>query len=103
MTASGGHGLIVSPQLSSLRTLVPDPSTSRSQMRGGHVILLNPEGSGYYEATKGQALKALRAYPGGLQAGGGTRPESYFLCIITMVFPFASSVPYAGRTADLPP
>ena len=45
-------------------------------IRGGHVILLNPEGSGYYEATKGQALKALRAYPGGLQAGGGICPEN---------------------------
>lgn len=38
---------------------------------GGHVILLNPPASEYYEATKQQALAALRAYPGGLQAGGG--------------------------------
>ena len=43
-------------------------------IRGGHVILLNPEGSSYYPATKEQALKALRAYPGGLQAGGGIHP-----------------------------
>ena len=38
---------------------------------GGHVIMLNPAGSEYYEATKAQALSALEAYPGGLMAGGG--------------------------------
>ncbi len=38
---------------------------------GGHIILLNPVTSEYYEATKQQALKALRAYPGGMQIGGG--------------------------------
>ncbi len=40
-------------------------------LSGGHVILLNPEGSEFYGATKAQALEALAAYPGGLQAGGG--------------------------------
>ncbi len=40
-------------------------------IRGGHVILLNAVTSEYYEATKKQALEALRAYPGGLQVGGG--------------------------------
>lgn len=43
---------------------------------GGHVILLNPPSSSYYEETKKQALAALRAYPGGLQAGGGITPEN---------------------------
>lgn len=43
---------------------------------GGHVIMLNPEGSKFYEATKNQALAALRAYPGGLQAGGGITPDN---------------------------
>lgn len=44
----------------------------RSQgIRGGHVILLNPESSPYYSQTKRQALDALKAYPGGLMAGGG--------------------------------
>ena len=38
---------------------------------GGHIILLNPAGSEYYEVTKEQAMKALRVYPGGLQVGGG--------------------------------
>lgn len=41
------------------------------KISGGHVILLNAADSEYYEATKEQALQALRAYPGGLQAGGG--------------------------------
>ena len=34
-------------------------------LKGGHVILLNGADSPYYEATKAQALKALKAYPGG--------------------------------------
>lgn len=48
----------------------------RQGIRGGHVILLNPAGSAYYEATKEQALKALKAYAGGLQVGGGITPEN---------------------------
>lgn len=43
----------------------------RDGIRGGHIILLNPASSPYYEATREQALLALRAYPGGMQAGGG--------------------------------
>lgn len=38
---------------------------------GGHIILLNPEQSEYYGATREQALFALHEYPGGLQIGGG--------------------------------
>lgn len=45
-------------------------------LRGGHIILLNPESSDYYEATKEQARKALGAYPGGLQIGGGIRDDN---------------------------
>ena len=45
-------------------------------LRGGHIILLNPESSPYYQETKRQALAALRAYPGGLQVGGGICPEN---------------------------
>ena len=40
-------------------------------LRGGHVILLNGKNSEYYEATKAEGIKALNAYPGGLQIGGG--------------------------------
>lgn len=43
---------------------------------GGHIILLNPASSPYYEETKRQALSALSAYPQGLQAGGGITPEN---------------------------
>lgn len=45
-------------------------------LKGGHVILLNPPSSQYYEQTKVQALKALEAYPGGLQIGGGITSEN---------------------------
>ena len=45
-------------------------------IRGGHVILLNPATSAYYEETKRQALEALRVYPGGLQIGGGIHAEN---------------------------
>ncbi len=48
----------------------------KAGLKGGHVILLNPVSSPYYEATKAQALGALAAYPGGLQAGGGITPEN---------------------------
>ena len=46
------------------------------QIRNGHIILLNPVTSAHYEETKRQALAALRAYPGGLQAGGGITPDN---------------------------
>lgn len=48
----------------------------RDGLAGGHVILLNPASSGYFEATKRQALHALGAYPGGLQIGGGITAEN---------------------------
>ena len=40
-------------------------------LSGGHIILLNPKDSEYYEADVKQAELALKAYPGGLQIGGG--------------------------------
>ncbi len=46
------------------------------QLEGGHVIMLNHRGSEYYEATREQALEALKAYPGGLMAGGGITPDN---------------------------
>ena len=50
-------------------------------LKGGHIILLNPPASEYYERTKAQALGALASYPGGLQIGGGVTPfnAEYFL------------------------
>ena len=45
---------------------------------GGHIILLNPASSSYYEETKRQALSALSAYPGGLQVGGRKRTAISF-------------------------
>ena len=48
----------------------------RDGLQGGHIILLNPAGSEYYEATKEQAIKALRAYPGGMQIGGGITADN---------------------------
>ena len=43
---------------------------------GGHIILLNSKTSEYYEATKQQAMLALRAYPNGLQIGGGITADN---------------------------
>lgn len=40
-------------------------------LAGGHVIMLNPRGSQYYEVSRAQVMAALAAYPKGLQAGGG--------------------------------
>ena len=45
-------------------------------LKGGHIILLNPAGSDYYEATRKQALSALAVYPGGMQIGGGITAEN---------------------------
>ena len=45
-------------------------------LKGGHIILLNPASSEYYEATRAQAMEALRAYPNGMQIGGGINPDN---------------------------
>ena len=45
-------------------------------LEGGHIILLNPAGSQYYEEDVRQACLALSAYPGGLQIGGGMTAEN---------------------------
>jgi phosphoribosylformimino-5-aminoimidazole carboxamide ribotide isomerase len=44
--------------------------------KGGHIILLNPVSSPYYEETRRQALLALSRYPGGLQLGGGVNEKN---------------------------
>ncbi|MBR1853445.1 MAG: phosphoribosylformimino-5-aminoimidazole carboxamide ribotide isomerase [Lachnospiraceae bacterium] len=48
----------------------------KSGLKGGHIILLNGVDSPYYEATRQQALLALRQYPRGLQVGGGITPDN---------------------------
>lgn len=48
----------------------------RDGLKGGHIILLNPEGSEYYEADCEQAFSALDVYPGGLQIGGGINADN---------------------------
>ena len=45
-------------------------------LEGGHIILLNPQTSEYYEETKRQAFAALEAAPGCWQIGGGIRAEN---------------------------
>ena len=45
-------------------------------LEGGHIILLNAKDSPYFEATRTQALQALKSYPGGLQIGGGITAEN---------------------------
>jgi phosphoribosylformimino-5-aminoimidazole carboxamide ribotide isomerase len=46
----------------------------RDGLRGGHVILLNPPSSPWYEQTRAQAEGALKACPGDLMVGGGVNP-----------------------------
>lgn len=47
------------------------------ELPGGHVILLNPvQDAEQYAADRLQALAALRAFPGGMQVGGGITPET---------------------------
>lgn len=48
----------------------------RDGLIGGHIILLNSKESEYYEATKAQAVLALRTYPEGMQIGGGITADN---------------------------
>ncbi len=50
-------------------------------LKGGHIILLNPSGTDYYELDCIEAQKALKVYPNGLQIGGGITDKnaSFFL------------------------
>lgn len=47
-----------------------------SGLKGGHIILLNPVASPYYQEDLEQAFKALLEYPNGLQIGGGITAEN---------------------------
>ncbi len=43
---------------------------------GGHIAILNRAGTKEYEASEREAFKALNAFRGGMQAGGGITAES---------------------------
>ena len=45
-------------------------------LTGGHIILLNPVSSPFYEETKKQAIGALGVCPGLMQVGGGITAEN---------------------------
>ena len=47
-------------------------------LTGGHIILLNAADSEYFEATKQQAMEALKTYPLGMQIGGGVTDKNAF-------------------------
>ncbi len=48
----------------------------KAGLTGGHIILLNPSSSEFYEQDVEQALLALQAYPGGFQIGGGMNADN---------------------------
>ncbi|MBQ9610319.1 MAG: phosphoribosylformimino-5-aminoimidazole carboxamide ribotide isomerase [Lachnospiraceae bacterium] len=48
----------------------------RYRLKGGHIIILNPKQSEYYDEDVRQAKLALNAYPNGLQIGGGIDAEN---------------------------
>ena len=52
-----------------------------NNLKGGHIIILNSKDSSFYESTKQEAVKALNAYRGGMQIGGGINDENahYFI------------------------
>lgn len=45
-------------------------------LTGGHIIILNPVGSEFYNADLEQAYSALSAFEGGLQIGGGINDQN---------------------------
>lgn len=49
---------------------------AKDQLKGGHIIMLNPVTSPYYEGTKAQAMGALGVCPGSMQIGGGITAEN---------------------------
>lgn len=45
-------------------------------LKGGHIIILNAADSEFFEASKNQALEALKVYPKGMQIGGGVNADN---------------------------
>lgn len=77
-------------------------------LRGGHIILLNAEGSPYYEADLEQAEGALAVWPDALQIGGGVTADnaSSFLSmgashVIVTSYVFAGGEIHMGRLEKL--
>lgn len=48
----------------------------KDNLLGGHIIILNPKESEFYEADVAQAKLALERFPGGFQIGGGMNPSN---------------------------
>lgn len=48
----------------------------KNGIKGGHIIILNPSSSEYYEEDKRQARLALHCYRQGLQVGGGITADN---------------------------
>lgn len=78
------------------------------QLSGGHIIILNPKSSEYYEQDVREALSALHAFPGGLQVGGGITHEnaSFFIDqgashVIVTSFVFSGGVIRLERLENL--
>lgn len=48
----------------------------QDSLSGGHIIILNKAGSSFYDADIKQARKALMAFKGGMQIGGGINADN---------------------------
>lgn len=48
----------------------------KDNLRGGHIIILNAADSEFFQQSKKQAVDALKAYPSGMQIGGGVNAEN---------------------------
>lgn len=48
----------------------------KDNLRGGHIIILNAADSEFFQQSKKQAVDALKAYPLGMQIGGGVNAEN---------------------------
>ncbi len=48
----------------------------RDGLSGGHIINLNKKGTTEYKASEEEAIKALAAFPNGMQYGGGVNHEN---------------------------
>ena len=71
------EGSIASENFVSSQTSVYYANLFETQgLKGGHAIILNKKGTPEYEASYLECINALKAYPGGLQVGGGITPDN---------------------------